>query len=75
VIGIDVGISVLMAENQRTQFVWNTFMKNLEVQSAMQQAGFHSTLPSSFSEKVEGAIILGFGKSENNVESLFIVRS
>lgn len=48
VIGIDVGISVLMAENQRTQFVWNTFMKNLEVQSAMQQAGFHSTLPSSF---------------------------
>lgn len=43
VIGIDAGISVLMAENQRTQFVWNTFMKNLEVQSAMQQAGFQTT--------------------------------
>jgi hypothetical protein len=41
VIGIDVGISVLMAENQRTNFVWNTFMKNLEAQSAMQKAGFH----------------------------------
>jgi len=40
VIGIDVGISVLMAENQRTQFVWNTFMKNPEAQSAMQLAGF-----------------------------------
>jgi len=40
VIGIDVGISVLMAENQRTQFVWNTFMKNPEAQSAMQKAGF-----------------------------------
>ena len=40
VIGIDVGISVLMAENQRTKFVWNTFMKNPEAQSAMQMAGF-----------------------------------
>ena len=40
VIGIDVGISVLMAENQRTQFVWNTFMKNPEAQSAMQLAKF-----------------------------------
>jgi hypothetical protein len=42
VIGIDVGISVLMAENQRTQFVWNTFMKNPEAQSAMQTVGFSS---------------------------------
>jgi len=40
VIGIDVGISVLMAENQRTHFVWDTFMKNPEAQSAMQMAGF-----------------------------------
>jgi hypothetical protein len=40
VIGIDVGISVLMAENHRTQLVWNTFMKNPEVQSSMQLAGF-----------------------------------
>ena len=39
-IGIDVGISILMAENQRTQFVWNTFMKNPEAQSAMQAVGF-----------------------------------
>ena len=43
VIGIDVGISVLMAENQRTKFVWNTFMKNPEAQSAMQMAGFAPT--------------------------------
>ena len=40
VIGIDVGISVLMAENQRTQLVWNTFTQNVEVQTAMQLAGF-----------------------------------
>jgi hypothetical protein len=40
VIGIDVGISVLMAENQRTQFVWNTFMKDLAAQNGMNLAGF-----------------------------------
>ena len=40
VIGIDLGISILMAENERTQLIWNTFMKNPEVQMAMQLAGF-----------------------------------
>jgi len=40
VIGIDLGISVLMAENQRTQFVWNTFMKDPAAQSGMKLAGF-----------------------------------
>jgi len=40
VLGIDLGISMLMAENQRTQLVWNTFMHNPEVQTAMQLAGF-----------------------------------
>ncbi|WP_289445606.1 glucoamylase family protein, partial [Klebsiella pneumoniae] len=28
VIGIDTGITLLMAENLRTGFVWETFMKN-----------------------------------------------
>lgn len=40
VIGIDVGITMLMAENYRTQFVWQTFMKNPEVIAAMNKAGF-----------------------------------
>ena len=40
VIGLDVGITMLMVENYRTQFVWNTFMANPEMQSAMQVAGF-----------------------------------
>jgi hypothetical protein len=40
VIGIDVGISMLMAENQRTQLIWNTFMQNPEAQTTMQLAGF-----------------------------------
>jgi hypothetical protein len=40
VIGIDVGISMLMAENLRSGFVWRTFMKNPEVRHAMEGAGF-----------------------------------
>jgi hypothetical protein len=40
VLGIDVGISLVMAENHRTGFVWEYFMKNPEVQTAMQLANF-----------------------------------
>ncbi len=43
VLGIDLGITMLMAENHRTGLVWNTFMKNPEAQSAMQKVGFRST--------------------------------
>jgi hypothetical protein len=42
VLGIDLGITMLMAENHRTGFVWNTFMKNAEARTAMQKAGFQS---------------------------------
>ncbi|MGA2236536.1 MAG: glucoamylase family protein [Terriglobales bacterium] len=41
VVGIDLGIMMLMAENQRTGFVWNTFMKNPEAGAAMTAVGFH----------------------------------
>jgi hypothetical protein len=44
VLGIDVGISMLMAENARSEFVWNTFMRNHEAHLAMQKCGFHSNL-------------------------------
>ncbi len=43
VLGIDLGISVLMAENLRTGFVWETFAQNPEVPTAMQRAGFRQT--------------------------------
>lgn len=43
VIGIDQGITMLMAENQRSGLVWNTFMKNPEAQAAMAAVGFHET--------------------------------
>jgi len=42
VIGIDTGISMVMAENARTGFVWETFMKNQEARRGMELAGFKS---------------------------------
>jgi len=43
VLGIDLGISVVMAENLRTSFVWETFARNPEVPLAMRRAGFHTS--------------------------------
>jgi hypothetical protein len=40
VIGIDTGITMIMAENLRSGFVWETFMKTAEAQRGMQRAGF-----------------------------------
>jgi hypothetical protein len=42
VVGIDTGITMLMAENARTGFVWDTFMKNPEARRGMERAGFES---------------------------------
>jgi hypothetical protein len=41
ILGIDQGIMMLMAENLRTQFVWEQFMKNPEIAHAMAQVQFH----------------------------------
>ena len=42
VVGIDVGITMVMVENARTTFVWDTFMKNPEAKRAMERAGFEN---------------------------------
>jgi hypothetical protein len=42
VIGIDTGITLLMAENLRSGFVWKTFMKSREAQRGLERAGFTS---------------------------------
>jgi hypothetical protein len=39
VIGIDTGITMVMAENLRTGFVWETFMKSAEAKRGMERAG------------------------------------
>ncbi len=39
-LGIDLGISVLMAENLRTGLVWSIFMSNTACRNAMQLVGF-----------------------------------
>jgi hypothetical protein len=43
VVGIDTGITMVMAENLRTGFVWETFMRNREAQKGLERAGFRST--------------------------------
>ncbi|HLK05645.1 MAG TPA: glucoamylase family protein [Candidatus Acidoferrum sp.] len=40
VLGIDQGITMVMAENHRTGFVWDVFMKDEDVKRGMQRAGF-----------------------------------
>jgi len=40
VLGIDLGIGVIMAENLRSEMVWQTFMRNPDADRAMQLAGF-----------------------------------
>ena len=42
VIGIDTGITLVMAENLRDGFVWNTFMKAPEAQRGLRKAGFRA---------------------------------
>ena len=42
VLGIDQGISVVMAENLRSGLVWSSFMRNKECVNAMQLVGFHT---------------------------------
>jgi hypothetical protein len=41
VLGIDLGIGLVMSENLRTGFIWDTFARNPEIGIAMQRAGFH----------------------------------
>jgi hypothetical protein len=42
VLGIDQGISMVMAENLRSGLIWNSFMRNAESAKAMQLVGFHA---------------------------------
>lgn len=45
-VAINTGITLMMAENARTGFFWETFMKNSEITQAMQRVGFRSTASS-----------------------------
>lgn len=44
VVGIDVGITLLMAENMRSGFVWQYFMAAPEVKRSLRLAGFSQAL-------------------------------
>lgn len=46
VIGIDVGITLVMAENLRSGLVWRSFMRSPEVRRGLKLAGFTPTVSS-----------------------------
>lgn len=45
IIGINTGITLLMAENARTGYIWEMFMKNPEARRGMASAGFQPYTP------------------------------
>ena len=47
VVGIDVGIIMVMAENARTGYIWKIFMENPEAQRGMERAGFKPSPPAA----------------------------
>ena len=55
VIGIDVGITLLMAENLRSGLVWQIFMKCPEVRLGMWLAGFRSEVREPLRAQNEGS--------------------
>ena len=57
VIGIDVGITMLMIENERSGFVWRYFMANPEISRGMLAAGFR---PLPATETGDPAVALYF---------------
>jgi hypothetical protein len=50
VLGLDLGITMLMAENHRTGFVWEQFMKDEDAKRGMARAGFHPENPQAPSQ-------------------------
>jgi len=60
VIGIDVGITLLMAENARTGFVWEQFMKNDIAKNGMARAGFKSISPTETPSPVKPPVPNGY---------------
>ena len=60
VIGIDVGIILVMAENARTGFVWEQFMKNDVAKNGMLRAGFHAAPPNETPITAQPVVPKGF---------------
>ena len=66
VIGIDVGITLLSAENLRTGRVWEWFMKNTEIPEAMERAGM--------ARQGAGASVSGLGARDVSLGKVITIR-
>src|SRR5262249_9641568 len=58
VIGIDLGITLLGAENARSQRVWRWFMANTEVLNGLERAGFERLPQHEPAKGPSGSVIL-----------------
>lgn len=72
VLGIDQGPITIMIENYRTGRVWNRFMRNADVQAALQRAGFTGVTAVHEPERVPAAG--GLAASPNPFVSHTMVR-
>jgi len=52
IVGIDTGITMIMAENARSGYIWKVFMENPEAQRGMERAGFKSYQPAPITPSV-----------------------
>ena len=52
VVGIDTGITMIMAENARSGYIWKVFMENPEARRGMERAGFKSYQPAPITPSV-----------------------
>ncbi|MCX7006931.1 MAG: hypothetical protein NTY53_06735, partial [Kiritimatiellaeota bacterium] len=65
VLGIDVGILLLMAENQRSGLIWRAYMSAPEVQRGLQRARFRRTTPQLAAAWPSTTAILPGGRLEH----------
>jgi len=68
VIGIDTGITMVMVENARSGFVWETFMKNPEAQRGMMRAGFQSSPALELQDKNPASNTAPLGRFEQKTD-------
>jgi hypothetical protein len=64
VLGIDLGPSILMAENCRSGFVWKTFMSSPEITAALKAGGFRPLDPAD--QVPATTSVFSTGSSESN---------
>ncbi len=70
VVAIDTGITMLMAENARSGFVWDTFMKNTEATKGHGCGRFQALYASSVTPRVNRPCVFSLCPSKQQINHL-----